>query len=163
MSLSYDEVAKIIKIVDASSLEELVIEVGDLRMSLSRRSAGEISSFSSAATVAIPTPADESRAEPERSRSPAIQKSTDDEFDIKDGVAVLAPMVGVFYSKPSPEAEPFVEVGSIVKEGDQLGLIEVMKLYTTIYAEYAGCVVKVLANEGDLVEYEQPLFVIEPR
>ena len=162
MPLSYEDVAKIIKIVDASSLQELVIEIGDLRMSLSRGASGGIAAPAAAARITTLDPGATQPGDLAASAAPVAQKNAAAEVDSGNGVAVLAPMVGVFYSKPSPEADSFVEIGSVVKVGDALGLIEVMKLYTTIYAECAGRVVKVLANEGDLVEYEQPLFIIEP-
>ena len=72
-------------------------------------------------------------------------------------------MVGTFYRAPSPEAPPFVEVGSLVEKGQALCLIEVMKLFTTIYAERAGRVVQIGPDNGDLVEFGQRLFVIEAR
>ncbi len=163
MSLSYEDVAKIIKIVDASSLEEVVIDIGDLHISLNRGSSGANSGPVSTASASAPAVDDGApRADHAPPKAPQIQENESDAVDSSGGVAVLAPMVGVFYSKPSPEADPFVEIGSVVKVGDPLGLIEVMKLYTTIYAESAGRVTKVLANEGDLVEYEQPLFIVEP-
>jgi acetyl-CoA carboxylase biotin carboxyl carrier protein len=74
---------------------------------------------------------------------------------------VTAPMVGTFYRAPSPGAPPFVESGAQVKEGDALCLIEVMKLFTTIYAPCSGRVADVGADNGELVEYGQMLFVIE--
>ncbi|MCP5367050.1 MAG: hypothetical protein H6906_06000 [Hyphomicrobiales bacterium] len=71
-------------------------------------------------------------------------------------------MVGTFYRRPSPDEPPYVEEGSVVKAGDPLCLIEVMKLYTTIEAPAAGRVVSVAAADGALVEFDQPLIVLEP-
>ena len=75
---------------------------------------------------------------------------------------VRSPMVGTFYRAPSPNDPPFVEVGTKVKRGDPLCLIEVMKLFTTITADQDGCIAHVLPGNGDLVEFDQLLFVIEP-
>ena len=72
-------------------------------------------------------------------------------------------MVGSFYRAASPEAPPFVEVGTLVEKGQTLCLIEVMKLFPTIYAERAGRIVQIGPNNGDLVEFAQTLFVIEAR
>ena len=74
----------------------------------------------------------------------------------------MAPMVGTFYRAPSPDAPPFVEVGSVVRQGQPLCLIEVMKLFTTINSDVAGRVVQIGAENGELVEYGRTLFVIEP-
>lgn len=71
-------------------------------------------------------------------------------------------MVGTFYRAPGPDAPPFVDVGMIVREGQPLCLIEVMKLFTTINSEIAGRVVQIGAEDGELVEYGRTLFVIEP-
>ena len=71
-------------------------------------------------------------------------------------------MVGTFYRAPSPNAAPFVEVGSAVRKGDPLCLIEVMKLFTTIAAEHEGRIVQIGAENTELVEYGRMLFVIEP-
>src|SRR5438270_389833 len=77
------------------------------------------------------------------------------QFDITD------PMVGTFYRAASPDAPPFVEAGTVVEKGQILCLIEIMKLFTTIYAERAGRIVQIGPNNGDLVEFGQTLFVIE--
>ncbi|MDW8335335.1 MAG: acetyl-CoA carboxylase biotin carboxyl carrier protein, partial [Bacteroidia bacterium] len=70
------------------------------------------------------------------------------------------PMVGTFYAAPSPGASPFVQVGQTVKKGDTLGIIEAMKMFNPIEAEFDGTVVAILVESGQPVEYEQPLFVI---
>src|SRR5262249_26740782 len=77
-------------------------------------------------------------------------------------IEVTAPMVGTFYRAPNPEAPAFVEVGSIVRPGQPLCLIEVMKLFTTINSDVAGRIVQVGAENAELVEYGRTLFVIEP-
>jgi acetyl-CoA carboxylase biotin carboxyl carrier protein len=71
-------------------------------------------------------------------------------------------MVGTFYRAPSPDAPPFVEIGTLVQPGQPLCIIEVMKLFTTINSECAGRVVQIGAEAGDLVEYGRTLFIIEP-
>ena len=77
------------------------------------------------------------------------------------GNAVKAPMVGTFYSKPSPDAKPYVEVGTQVKKGDTLCIIEAMKLMNEIESEFDGTVKAVLLEDGDAVEYGKELFIIE--
>ncbi|RCX08103.1 acetyl-CoA carboxylase biotin carboxyl carrier protein [Extensimonas vulgaris] len=77
------------------------------------------------------------------------------------GHVVKSPMVGTFYRAPSPGAKPFVEVGSQVKEGDTLCIIEAMKILNEIEADKAGTVTRILCENGQAVEYGQPLFVIE--
>lgn len=80
----------------------------------------------------------------------------------KKGSLVLSPMVGVFYAAPSPDSPPFVEVGARVQKGDTLCIIEAMKLMNEIPAETEGTVVEICVSNGQVVEYNQPLFRIEP-
>ena len=79
---------------------------------------------------------------------------------VKEGTLVLAPTVGVFYSAPSPDARPFVEVGDQVKKGDTLCIIEAMKLMNEIPAEVDGTVAEICVGNGQVVEFNQPLFRI---
>ncbi|MBO4293014.1 MAG: acetyl-CoA carboxylase biotin carboxyl carrier protein [Clostridia bacterium] len=77
------------------------------------------------------------------------------------GNVVKSPMVGTFYAKPSPDAEPFVEVGQVVKKGQTLCIIEAMKLMNEIESEFDGKVKEILVKDGEPVEFGKPLFVIE--
>lgn len=77
------------------------------------------------------------------------------------GHAVLSPMVGTMYTSPSPESEPFVSIGKVVKVGDTLCIVEAMKMFNEIEADRAGKIVDILVENGEPVEYGQPLFVIE--
>lgn len=76
------------------------------------------------------------------------------------GKTVKSPLVGTFYAAPSPEAEPFVKKGDIVKKGQVLGIVEAMKLMNEIESEYDGVVEEILIENEDMVEYGQPLFII---
>ncbi len=145
MSLSSKDVAEIIKIIDASALDEFTIELADIKLVIRRRGAP---AETSATTIPLSQPA----------VTPAARAlpRTDGALEVR------APMVGTFYRAPSPKDPPFVEVGSVVKPGQPLGLIEVMKLYTTLEAKQAGKVVDIPAANGALVEYDQVLFVIQP-
>ena len=80
--------------------------------------------------------------------------------DLPDGDVVRAPMVGTFYASPAPDKPPFVSVGQAVKAGDTLGIIEAMKMFNPIEAEVSGTVLKILAESGQPVEFDQPLFVV---
>ena len=80
--------------------------------------------------------------------------------DLPDGDVVRAPMVGTFYASPAPDKPAFVSVGQAVKAGDTLGIIEAMKMFNPIEAEVSGTVLKILAESGQPVEFDQPLFVV---
>lgn len=159
LTLTYKDVADIIKIIDASGCEEVIVELADVKIVV-RRSSG---------TTIIPTATPLSPAEPQKyaekprhaerqiapSEPPADINATD------GGTIVRSPMTGTFYRAPSPKDPPFVEIGSIVKSGDSLCSIEVMKLFTTIMAETDGQVTRVFAQNAELVQVGQPLFKIE--
>jgi len=78
------------------------------------------------------------------------------------GIKITSPMVGTFYRAPSPEAKPYVEVGTVVEKGDVVCIIEAMKMMNEIQAETRGRVSKIFIESGQPVEYEQPLFLLEP-
>lgn len=165
MSLSYGEVAQIVKILDASNCDEVVLELQGARLVVRRNGATGGSVVGPASTTAgagvSSQPSD--HASPNDTPAPSTAARPHDESPAAAGHTVCAPMVGTFYRRPSPDDPPFVEVGNEVAAGDPLCLIEVMKLYTTIEATQAGTVEAILAEEGNLVEFDQPLFVIAPR
>ena len=109
-----------------------------------------------AAPVAAPAPA----APVPATGAEALGVTHDEPAPVKEGTLVLAPTVGVFYSAPSPDARPFVEVGDQVKKGDTLCIIEAMKLMNEIPAELDGTVAEICVGNGQVVEFNQPLFRI---
>ena len=86
---------------------------------------------------------------------------SEDKTNVKEGNVVKSPMVGTFYSKPSPTAECFVQVGSKVKKGDTLCIIEAMKLMNEIESEFDGEIVEILVKDSEMVDYGKPLFIIK--
>ena len=110
-----------------------------------------------AAPVAVPAPA---APVPAASGAEALGVAHEEPAPVKEGTLVLAPTVGVFYSAPSPDARPFVEVGDQVKKGDTLCIIEAMKLMNEIPAEVDGTVAEICVGNGQVVEFNQPLFRI---
>jgi len=158
MDLSYDDVQNILKIIDASSLEELHLEIGEFKLVVRKRAARPDSQIGGEAPP-DPSPA-AVRPEPLPTASPAGRASPRVQ---RDGmIEVRAPMVGTFYRAPAPGAPPFVEVGAKVEPDDVVCIIEVMKLMNSIRAGRRGRVVEILAENAELVEYGQPLIVIEP-
>lgn len=165
--LTYQEIAEILRIIDTSSIDEFVVEVGDIKVAVRRKSAEASGNDNFLQTPDPEGPA--SQPKPQTAASASSREETTlseplrDSGERSDGLArVCAPMSGIFYRKPSPDAEPFVAIGSTVKKGDSLCLVEVMKLFNTICAEFDGRIIEIGAEEGDLVEYNQVLFLIEP-
>ncbi len=165
MSLTHSDIAEIIRLVDQSTLDEFVVEVGDLKVEIRRRGVmpAAPAAHAAPATPAAPAPAPAPASPP----SPAVAEQDRasaglDEPTLGHGqVAVRSPMVGTFYRSPSPDDPPYVEVGSEIEADAPLCLVEVMKLYTTIYARTRGRVVRICANDAELVEYDQILFIID--
>ncbi len=148
-TVAIDQLAKIVEQYD---LNEVEISHGDLRVRLARQRSPMAQSASATPETApaIRAPHPGHAAPPVAPTSPA---------DLAD--AVKSPMVGTAYLRPSPEAKPFVEIGSGVKIGDKLLLIEAMKTFNDIVAPRAGKVVSILVADGAPVEYDQPLMIIE--
>lgn len=159
MGLRYDEVSDILKLIDGSSCDEFILETEEIKLVVRRRSASgaadpfEPTQISSnfAATPSVWAPP------PQAPRPATAPETTHDAAQV-----VRSPMVGTFYRAPSPEALPFVEVGSKINKGDPICIIEVMKLFTTIHAEWGGTVTEIGAENAQLVEYGQMLIMISP-
>lgn len=145
----------LIDLVAESGITELEITEGDGTVRIVKSlpptqpvmMAPQVQTVAAAPAAAPAQPA--AAAAPAAPAAPAIQ-----------GHAVKAPMVGTFYRSPNPGASPFVEVGQSVKEGDPLCIIEAMKLLNEIEAEKSGVIKEILVENGEPVEYGQPLFVI---
>ena len=145
------KVKKLIELLEESDLAEIEITEGDDSVRISRHSQAQVPPLAPAPAMAVPAMAAATGADaiPD---APAPQP---------DGSTINAPMVGTYYASPAPGAKPFVQVGSEVQVGDVLCIIEAMKMMNQIEAEQAGRIVSVLAENGEPVEFGQPLFVIE--
>lgn len=161
MTLTFKDVAEIVKIIDASNCDELVVELADAKIVVRRSSrAGDASSE---APISPPiTRHGAATPLPGRPAAPVPSARTVEHKASGSKAVVRSPMVGTFYTAPAPTDPPFVEVGSTVQIGDPLCVIEVMKLFTTITAEQSGRITSILAGNAELVEFDQPLFEIAP-
>ncbi|AWB35162.1 acetyl-CoA carboxylase biotin carboxyl carrier protein [Orrella marina] len=138
----------LIDLVAESGIAELEITEGEDKVRIVKFSqpAQAVSAPQAPVTVAVPSGAPVAEVPPAPTH--------------KEGDVVKAPMVGTFYRAPSPGAQPFVEVGQSVKEGQPLCIIEAMKLLNEIEADKAGVIKEILVENGEPVEYGQPLFII---
>ena len=142
---------KLIDLVQESGIAELEITEGEEKVKIVKGGAAA-GAGTSAATDAVPV---SKEAKPATSPPPAQEPEA-----AAEGQLVKAPMVGTFYRSPSPDAKPFVEVGQAVKKGDTVCIIEAMKLMNEIETDVSGVVKAILVENGQPVEYGQPLFVI---
>ena len=143
-----DEIKELMALLEDSSLAVLEVEQGDCKVRLKKPAATVAAMAPAAAPAAAPTPA--AAPAPAPAAAPA-----------ESGKTINAPIVGVFYAAPSPTADPYVSVGKKVKKGDVVCIIEAMKCMNEIQAEEDGEITAVLATNGELVEYGQPLFSIQ--
>jgi len=146
------KVKKLIELLDESGVAEIEIREGEESVRISRYSQSAPPVMMQSAPAAVPAPAPVAAPEPAASGGAEAASL---------GHTVDSPMVGTFYRAPSPGAKPFVEVGQRVNAGDTLCIIEAMKMLNQIEADKAGTIGAILVENGQPVEYGQPLFVIE--
>ena len=154
-AIDSDLVRTLATLLSESDLAEMEIEKGDLRIKLVRHTAVSYAPLPAPA-MAAPVVVSAPSAAPAAYQAPAAADAPADHPG-----AVKSPMVGTVYRRASPEAKPFVEVGSTVKAGEKILLVEAMKTFNEIVAPRAGTVSSVLVDDGQPVEYGQPLLVIE--
>ncbi len=153
------KIKKLIEMLEESNLSELEIREGEETVRLSRHPTNFAHPSYGApapAPVAVAAPAATATSKPAGDDSGSLQPPS----DAPDGETVRSPMVGTYYAAPSPGAPPYVQVGQAVKKGDTLATIEAMKMFNPIEAELDGVVKAILVENGQPVEFDQPLFVI---
>ena len=148
----------LIDLVAESSISELEITEAEGRVRIVKAPPPSAQPTPVAQVVQIPASQPAAAAQATAAAAPAQQAAAPAP---SRGKTVKSPMVGTLYRAPNPEADPFVTVGSTVKVGDTLCIIEAMKLMNEIESEFAGTVVEILVENGQPIEYGQPLFVIE--
>jgi acetyl-CoA carboxylase biotin carboxyl carrier protein len=158
MELSEDDVLHILKLIDESKFDYFQLEVGELKITVSKGDplpiTGQAPVSIAAAPAAAPKPA------PAAVAAPATAPKT---AAIPAGhVAITAPLLGTFYVAPEPGAPPFVQVGQQVTEDTTCGLIEVMKVFNSVRSGVKGTITEVVAQNGGFVEFGQTLFIVKP-
>jgi acetyl-CoA carboxylase biotin carboxyl carrier protein len=165
MSLTEQEVLQVLKLVEQSSFDELHLETGDLKLSVRKKGCGTaVREAEQAPAIPVPVHAVPSVQQEQRAveSAPCEVAKTAVATKQEGLIPITAPMLGMFYRRSAPEAAPYVEVGSPVKEDDTVCLIEIMKVFTAVKAGVRGQIKEILINENTMVEYGQPLFMIKP-
>ncbi|PAE64954.1 acetyl-CoA carboxylase, biotin carboxyl carrier protein [Bacillus licheniformis] len=156
--LNIDEIRQLIKLIDESSINEFTYENEGSKVELKKQS-GTVQTIQQVAAAPVQAPAPEAQA-----KQAPVQDAPAKEEAAKEGGnfhKITSPMVGTFYASSSPEADPYVTVGSKVTESSVVCIVEAMKLFNEIEAEVKGEIVEVLVENGQLVEYRQPLFLVK--
>ena len=160
MELSEDDVLHILKLIDESNFDYFQLEVGELKITVSKGDPIPIAGAAAQSTTVTAAAA----AKPAPAATPAAPKApTPKPAAIPEGmVPITAPLLGTFYVAPEPGAPPFVKVGQQITEDTTVGLIEVMKVFNSVRATVTGTVVEVVAQNGQFVEFGQTLFIVKP-
>ena len=159
------EIQSLIKFVAKSGASEVSLEMKDVKITI-KTSQEKGPSLISAPNVQSPQPA-ESNVVPQTQAAPVSSETipitptipAEEESNL---VTVRSPIIGTFYRKPAPDKPVFVEVGDTVSEGSVLCVIEAMKLFNEIESEVTGKIVKILVDDSSPVEFDQPLFLVDP-
>lgn len=154
------EIQNLIKFVAKSGASEVKLEMDDIKITI--KTGGDDKSEATTYVQQIPVSAPIAAPAPTApvAETPATPSAPKD--DNSKYITIKSPIIGTFYRKPSPDKPMFVEVGSTIKEGDVLCVIEAMKLFNEIESEVSGKIVKILVEDSSPVEFDQPLFLVDP-
>ncbi len=163
--MTYKEIQDLINLVAKTNLAEIKLKNGDFELvvrskEFSSGKGGQVSSVAPVASlavapVAVPTPEPVPAKVPEKVAE-AASSSNPSYLEVK------SPMVGTFYRSPGPDKPSFVQIGDVISKGQRICIIEAMKLFNEIESEVSGKIVKVLVDDASPVEYDQPLFLVDP-
>jgi acetyl-CoA carboxylase biotin carboxyl carrier protein len=162
--MDFKQIQELIKMINKSNIGELTVEQKDFRITIKQKEEQITQVVSSPIqtipiqpqiTQPVPTPAPQQAAAPEKSQSKT--ESSEENY-----ISIKSPMIGTFYRRATPDKPAFVEVGDEVTAGKVVCIIEAMKLFNEIESEVSGKIVKVLVEDASPVEYDQPLFLVEP-
>ena len=153
------KVKKLIELLEESNIDEIEIKEGEESVRISRNGAGLQALAAAAQPVYAPPPAPTAVSTP-GAPAPQAPPAAPEPSPASSGHTIKSPMVGTFFRSPSPTSAPFVEVGQTVKAGDVVCIVEAMKMMNQIEADISGTIEAILVENGEPVEFDQPLFTI---
>ncbi len=153
------EIQELINFLSDSGLEEVNIETADFKVSIKRSAEQHVVAAAPAAVQAAPAPAPQAAAPATPQPASPAEGSSGSDSNL---IEIKSPMIGTFYRSSNPDSPAFVEVGSTIKPGDTVCIVEAMKLFNEIESEISGKIVKVLIDNSQPVEFDQPLFLVDP-
>lgn len=158
------EIQSLIKFVAKSGASEVKLETDDIKITIRTGTSDSGSERTYVQHIPMQAPPPQQTSPIPASSEPAAKEASDraesDEFS--KYITIKSPIIGTFYRKPSPDKPAFVEVGDTISKGDVLCVIEAMKLFNDIESEVSGKIVKVLVEDSSPVEFDQPLFLVDP-
>jgi acetyl-CoA carboxylase biotin carboxyl carrier protein len=165
MAMDFKQIQELIRLVNKSNIGELIVEEKGFSITIKQKlepAQQIITAAPVAAPVMMPAAASLSNAQAQAAQASAQDKAKPQESAPSNTITIKSPMIGTFYRSPSPGKPPFVEVGSEIEIGKPVCIIEAMKLFNEIESEVKGRIVKILVDDASPVEYDQPLFLVEP-
>jgi acetyl-CoA carboxylase biotin carboxyl carrier protein len=156
------EIQNLIKFVAKSGATEVKLEMDDVKITIKTGSDSETTIIQQAPMVNQMPQAAEIVSQPAGIQEAPAVTSTDQADDDSKYITIKSPIIGTFYRKPAPDKPLFIEVGQTITEGDVLCVIEAMKLFNEIESEVSGKIVKILVDDASPVEFDQPLFLVDP-
>ena len=160
--MNFKQIQQLIKFVSKTDVAEVNIENNNFKINIKGSKSKVIEASAPIVQQSLPTPI-------QNPQPVVVQTPTSQPDKIEDNVSsndsyktIKSPIIGTFYRKPSPDKDAFVNVGDTVNEGDTLCVIEAMKLFNEIESDFSGKIVKILVEDASPVEFDQPLFLIEP-
>jgi acetyl-CoA carboxylase biotin carboxyl carrier protein len=152
------EIQNLIKFVSNSGVAEVKLETGDVKITIRTTLEGNTPDITYVQPAPVaPVISQVAAPAPAAPATPAAPAADDAKY-----ITIKSPMIGTFYRKPAPDKSPFVEVGSSIGKGDVLCVVEAMKLFNEIESEVSGKIVKILVDDMSPVEFDQPLFLVDP-
>ncbi|MBX7225214.1 MAG: acetyl-CoA carboxylase biotin carboxyl carrier protein [Chitinophagales bacterium] len=164
--MDQNQIKELIKLINQTEIGEVKIEKGDFKITIRRKDYAKKSVIAPVSSGYMPTPTVASvvtSAVTQQEKSEEKPKEETAPPSGKDYYTMKSPMIGTFYRSPGPEKEPFVKVGDTIEKGQVLCIVEAMKLFNEIESEISGTIIKVLVDNHSPVEYDQPLFLIDPQ
>ena len=163
--MDFKQIQELIRLVNKSNIGELIVEEKGFSITIKQKqepAQNIIAAAPSAAPVIMPAAHSMPVAQQQSAAASSAEKPKATESAPSNAITIKSPMIGTFYRSPSPGKPPFVEVGSDIEPGKPVCIIEAMKLFNEIESEVKGKIVKILVDDASPVEYDQPLFQVEP-
>lgn len=158
--MDFKQIQELIKTINKSNIGELSIEEGGFKITIKQKKEEKVQTYMSAPTHVMAAPSVQAPAHAPAvasSPAPAVETPKADNY-----ITIKSPMIGTFYRKSSPDKPVLAEIGTEVNPGKVVCIIEAMKLFNEIESEISGTIVKILVDDASPVEYDQPLFLVEP-
>ncbi len=160
--MDFKQIQELIKMINKSNIGELTVEQKDFRLTIKQKEENITQVVAAPAPVAVAAIPQPVAAAPQTAPAAAQEKSKSAEAPAANLITIKSPMIGTFYRRSSPDKPLFVEIGDEITPGKVVCIIEAMKLFNEIESEVKGRIVKVLVEDASPVEYDQPLFLVEP-